>query len=67
MEFDRTLKMLGFCIAIAYVSNLFRVIVLYLTAYLYGQETMMTVHTHIGWIIFAGVAALIMYFIDRQR
>lgn len=66
MKFDRTLKMLGFCIAIAYVSNLFRVIVLYLTAYLYGQEAMMAVHTHIGWIIFAGVAALIMYFIDRH-
>lgn len=67
MNFNRTLKMLGFCIAIAYVSNLFRVIVLYLTAYFYGQEAMMTVHTHIGWIIFAGVAALIMYFIDRKR
>ncbi|RXA20918.1 archaeosortase C [Methanosarcina sp. MSH10X1] len=67
MEFNRTLKMLGFCIAIAYISNLFRVIVLYLTAYLYGQEAMMTVHTHIGWIIFAGVAALIMYFIDRKK
>ncbi|MGB9133343.1 MAG: archaeosortase C [Methanosarcina sp.] len=67
MDGRRTLKMLGFCIAIAYVSNLFRVIVLYLTAYLYGQETMMEVHTHIGWIIFAGVAALIMYFINRQK
>jgi archaeosortase C (PEF-CTERM variant) len=67
MDNKRTLKMLGFCIAIAYVSNLFRVIILYLTAYFYGQEAMMTVHTHIGWILFAGVAALIMYFIDRQK
>lgn len=67
MDGRRTLKMLGFCIAIAYVSNLFRVIVLYITAYLYGQETMMAVHTHIGWILFAGVAALIMYFINRQN
>ena len=67
MDNKRTLKMLGFCIAIAYVSNLFRIIILYLTAYFYGQEAMMTVHTHIGWILFAGVAALIMYFIDRQK
>jgi archaeosortase C (PEF-CTERM variant) len=66
MEFDRTLKMLGFCIAIAYVSNLFRVIILYLTAYFYGQGAMMTVHTHLGWILFAGLAALIMFFIGRK-
>ena len=59
--------MLGFCVAVAYISNLFRVIVLYLTVYYYGEETMMLVHTHIGWIIFAGVAAGIMYFIELKR
>lgn len=62
-----TLKILGLCIVIAYISNLFRVIILYLTAYFYGQEAMMTMHEHIGWILFAGVAALIMYFIGRQK
>lgn len=67
MDTNKTLMMLGFCVAVAYVSNLFRVIVLYLTAYYYGQETMMLVHTHIGWIIFAGVAAGIMYFIEPKR
>ncbi len=67
MDFNRTFMMLGFCVAVAYISNLFRVIVLYLTAYYYGQETMMLVHTHIGWIIFAGVAAGIMYFIELKR
>lgn len=67
MEVNKTLMMLGFCVAVAYISNLFRVIVLYLTAYYYGQETMMLVHTHIGWIIFAGVAAGIMYFIELKR
>ena len=67
MDFSRTFMMLGFCVAVAYISNLFRVIVLYLTAYYYGQETMMLVHTHIGWIIFAGVAAGIMYFIELKR
>lgn len=67
MDFNRTFMMLGFCVAVAYISNLFRVIVLYLTAYYYGEETMMLVHTHIGWIIFAGVAAGIMYFIELKR
>jgi archaeosortase C (PEF-CTERM variant) len=67
MDNKRTLKMLGFCIAIAYVSNIFRVIVLYLTAYFYGQKIMMTVHTHIGWVIFAAVAALIVYLTNRQN
>ncbi|MDI9395929.1 MAG: archaeosortase C [Euryarchaeota archaeon] len=67
MEVNKTLMMLGFCVVVAYISNLFRVIVLYLAAYYYGQETMMLVHTHIGWIIFAGIAAGIMYFIELKR
>lgn len=67
MEFKKTLVMLGFCIVVAYISNLFRVIFLYLTAYYYGQETMMLVHTHIGWIIFAVVASIIMYFVELRR
>ncbi|AKB71765.1 Permeases of the major facilitator superfamily [Methanosarcina mazei C16] len=67
MDFNRTFMMLGFCIAVAYISNLFRVIVLYLTAHYYGQEAMMLVHTHIGWIIFAVVAGGIMYFVEMKR
>jgi archaeosortase C (PEF-CTERM variant) len=67
MDVNKTLIMLGFCVAVAYTSNLFRVIILYLTAYYYGQETMMMVHTHIGWIIFAIVSAVIMYFIELKR
>jgi archaeosortase C (PEF-CTERM variant) len=67
MNNGKTLNMLGFCIAVAYISNLFRVIILYLTAYFYGQETLMTVHTHLGWILFAGLATSIMYFIDSKK
>lgn len=67
MNNQKTIKMLGLCITIAYVSNLFRVIILYLTAYFYGQEAMMTVHTHIGWMLFAGLATLILYVINRQK
>ncbi|MCQ1535500.1 archaeosortase C [Methanosarcina sp. KYL-1] len=64
---NKTFMMFGLCVLVAYISNLFRVIVLYFTAYTYGQEAMMVVHTHLGWIIFAAVAALLMYFIERKK
>jgi len=67
IDSKKTLMLLGFSILVAYISNLFRVVILYLTAYTYGQETMMLVHTHIGWIIFAVVAAFIMYFIELKK
>jgi archaeosortase C (PEF-CTERM variant) len=64
---QKTLMILGFSILVAYISNLFRVVVLYLTAYNYGQEAMMLVHTHLGWIIFAVVAAFIMYLVELKK
>lgn len=67
MSVYRTFMMFGFCVAVAYISNLFRIVILYLTAYYYGHETIILVHTHIGWIIFAGVAAGIIYFIELKR
>lgn len=67
IELRKTLFILGLSIFIAYISNLFRVVVLYLTAYIYGQDTMMVVHTHLGWIIFAIIAALIIRFIELKR
>ena len=48
--------LLAVTIAIAWIANLFRVSILYLTAYQYGQDVMMAVHTHLGWIIFVIVA-----------
>ncbi|AKB38017.1 Permeases of the major facilitator superfamily [Methanosarcina siciliae C2J] len=66
MEVKKTLMILGFCVVVAYIANLFRVIALYFAAYYYGQETMMLLHTHLGWIIFAAVAAGIMYFIELK-
>ncbi len=67
LNMNKTLMMLGFCVLVAYISNLFRVVVLYFTAYMYGQETMMVVHTHLGWIIFAVVAAFIMYLMELKK
>ncbi|MCD4703380.1 MAG: archaeosortase C [Methanosarcinaceae archaeon] len=67
MKLNKTLYLLGFAIAVAYISNLVRVTILYLAAYQYGMETMMMVHTHLGWIIFALVAGGIMYIMDLKR
>lgn len=67
IEPRKILLILGLSISVAYISNLFRVVVLYLTAYIYGQETMMVVHTHLGWIIFAVVAAVLIRFIELKN
>lgn len=48
--------LLGITIAIAWIANLLRVSLLYMVAYQYGQDVMMTVHTHLGWIVFTIVA-----------
>lgn len=67
LETGRSLMILLFAICIAYLANLARVFILYLTAYFYGMETMMVVHTHLGWIIFAVTAGLIMYLMNMKR
>lgn len=67
MDTNKTLYLTFFAILVAYLSNLVRVIMLYTTAYFYGVDTMMMVHTHIGWIIFAVVAGGIMYLMDMNR
>lgn len=64
---NKILTILGLSILIAYISNLFRVVILYLTAYMYGQKTMLIVHAHLGWIIFALVAAFIMYLVNLRK
>lgn len=66
MKLNQTLNLLGFAIIVAYVSNLVRVVILYLAAYYYGLEAMRVVHTHLGWIIFAFVAGMIMYIMDLK-
>ncbi len=67
IDTHKSLMMLLFAITIAYLANLVRVSILYLTAYFYGLETMSVVHTHLGWIIFAGTAGLIMYILNKKQ
>ena len=52
----RITALLSVTIVVAWIANLLRVATLYLTAYWYGNDVMMTVHTHLGWIIFVIVA-----------
>jgi len=52
----RITALLGATIVVAWIANLLRVSTLYLAAYWYGQDVMMVVHTHLGWIIFVIVA-----------
>ncbi|MFP3946707.1 MAG: archaeosortase C [Archaeoglobaceae archaeon] len=61
----KLLSLLGLTIAIAYIANLTRVTTLYLVAFYYGSEAMMTVHEHLGWIIFLIVVTAILYIISR--
>jgi len=52
----RITALLGVTIVVAWIANLLRVSTLYLVAYWYGNDAMMIVHTHLGWIIFVIVA-----------
>lgn len=51
---------------IAYTSNIFRITVLYIAGYSYGSDTMMFVHTHLGWIIFTVVAGILLYILNKM-
>ncbi len=53
--------------AAAYIGNLVRVSVLYIVGNYYGTDTMMTVHVHIGWIIFAVTSLLILFTLEKTR
>jgi archaeosortase C (PEF-CTERM variant) len=58
--------MLLITIFVAYISNLFRVTMLYLTGFYYGADAMMFVHTHLGWLIFAVVAGILIYLLNKM-
>ncbi|MDY6930939.1 MAG: archaeosortase C [Halobacteriota archaeon] len=59
-------SMLVISVFVSYVANLLRVTTLYAVAYYYGSEAMFTVHTHLGWIIFAVIMTALLYVLDRM-
>ena len=62
----RIKTLLVISVVVAYVANLLRVTTLYIVAYYYGSKAMYSVHTHLGWIIFAVVVVAILYFLDKM-
>jgi archaeosortase C (PEF-CTERM variant) len=65
-EFRQVYMMLLITVIVAYISNLLRITVLYLVGYSYGSDTMMFVHTHLGWIIFTVVAGILLYTLNKM-
>jgi len=69
MEKIGTLKivpMLLITIMVGYISNIFRIVVLYIIGYFYGSNLMILVHTHLGWIIFGVVAGLLIIILNQM-
>lgn len=50
---------------IAYIANFFRVTTLYIVAYFYGYDAMMTAHVHLGWILFAVTSLIVVYLLSK--
>jgi len=63
----KILKIAAVAAVVSYIANLIRVSTLYGVAYLYGIDTMLTVHTHLGWILFAVTSVLILYLLSRTH
>lgn len=60
------LSLLGLSVVIAYIANLARVTTLYVVGFYYGNKIMMTVHEHLGWIIFLVVVFVILSLLNRM-
>lgn len=50
---------------VAYAANLTRISALYGIGYLYGTDIMMTVHMHLGWVLFAVTSVAILYLLGK--
>lgn len=61
----RIIKIAFVAAIVAYIANLTRISVLYGVAYLYGIDVMMTVHVHLGWILFAATSVAILYLLGK--
>ncbi len=63
----RIIKLAAVAAVVAYTANLIRISTLYGVAYLYGIDIMMTVHVHLGWILFALTSVVILYLLSRTH
>jgi len=60
-SFRRIVPILAILAVASYAANLLRVSTLIVLAYYYGVETMLLVHSHLGWIFFAFLLLPLMY------
>jgi len=61
LESRKLVKVLLIMLIACYLANLLRVLILISTAYYYGIDTMMLLHSHIGWILFAIIVIPLSY------
>lgn len=64
----RVKTILGFAFlagTIAYIGNIIRVSIIYIAGFFYGVDAMMTVHLHLGWIIFAVTSLGLFLILER--
>jgi len=66
-EMGHALAMTGVAAFVAYLGNLLRVSAIYYVGYRYGAETMMAVHVHLGWVIFAVTSLGILLVLERMQ
>mgnify|MGYP000256373750 CR=1 FL=1 len=66
LKLRRLVKILSIMLIACYLANLLRVSILVSTAYYYGLDTMMLIHSHIGWILFALVLIPLSYMIESN-
>jgi archaeosortase C (PEF-CTERM variant) len=64
-NFKKTILLVIIAAIVAYLANLIRVLLIFVVAYHYGLELMMTVHVHAGWIIFAVNSMIFLYILNR--
>ena len=67
IQTKRLLLILAILAFTSYLANLLRVGILVYLTYFYGTKTMMTVHSHLGWVIFAILLLPITFFILGKK
>jgi archaeosortase C (PEF-CTERM variant) len=61
LQLRRLLPVLLILAAASYAANFLRVSTLITLAYYYGTETMLLVHSHLGWLFFGFILLPLMY------
>lgn len=66
-DFKKMLKYILIGSAALYIMNILRVIILILTGYYYGVDTMMFIHANLGWILFVIGMSIFWYLVFNDK